>query len=81
MQPSAPVLTFNNYTLLVQAVIAGQGVGMGWGSLVDDLVDSGVLTALRSFTLPSEWGYYLVEINAKDRLPVKRLFIDWLLTE
>jgi hypothetical protein len=44
-------------------------------------VDSGVLTALRSFTLPSEWGYYLVEINAKDMLPVKRLFIDWLLTE
>jgi putative choline sulfate-utilization transcription factor len=81
VQPSAPVLTFNNYTLLVQAVIAGQGVGMGWGSLVDDLVDSGVLTALRSFSLPSEWGYYLVEINAKDMLPVKRLFIDWVLTE
>jgi putative choline sulfate-utilization transcription factor len=81
VKPSEPVLTFNNYTLLVQAAIAGQGVGLGWGNLVDDLVDSGVLTALRSFSLSSEWGYYLVEVNAKDTLPAKRKFVDWLLTE
>ena len=81
VKPSDPVLTFNNYTLLVQAAIAGQGVGLGWGDLVDDLVDTGMLTALRSFSLTSEWGYFLVEINAKDRLPAKQHFIDWLLTE
>jgi putative choline sulfate-utilization transcription factor len=81
VKPSEPVLTFNNYTLLVQAAIAGQGVGLGWGDLVDDLVDSGMLTALRSFSLTSEWGYYLVEINTKDMLPAKQHFIDWLLTE
>ena len=79
--PSEPVLTFNNYTLLVQAAIAGQGVGIGWGTLVDDLVDSGMLTALRSFSLTSDWDYYLVETNAKDMLPAKRHFVDWLLTE
>jgi putative choline sulfate-utilization transcription factor len=81
VKPSEPVLTFNNYTLLVQAAIAGQGVGLGWGDLVDDLVDNGMLTALRSFSLPSEWGYYLVEMNAKDGLPAKQHFIDWLLAE
>lgn len=48
MIPSEPVLTFNNYTLLVQAAIAGQGVGIGWGTLVDDLVDNGMLVALKS---------------------------------
>jgi hypothetical protein len=36
---------------------------------------------LRSFSLTSEWGYYLVEINAKDTLPAKRHFVNWLLTE
>ncbi|MBT3436560.1 MAG: LysR family transcriptional regulator [Oceanospirillaceae bacterium] len=81
VKPSEPVLSFNNYTLLVQAAIAGQGVGLGWGNLVDDLVDSGVLRALRSFSLNSEWGYYLVEVNAKHVLPAKQHFVDWLLTQ
>ncbi|MGY8907517.1 MAG: LysR substrate-binding domain-containing protein [Pseudomonadales bacterium] len=79
--PSEPVLTFNNYTLLVQAAIAGQGVGIGWGALVGDLVDSGMLTALSAFSLTSDWDYYLVEANAQDMLPAKRHFVDWLLTE
>ena len=79
--PSEPVLTFNNYTLLVQAVIAGQGVGIGWGALVGDLVDSGMLKALSAFSLTSDWDYYLVEANAQDMLPAKRHFVDWLLTE
>lgn len=81
VKPSEPVLSFNNYTLLVQAAIAGQGVGLGWGNLVDDLVDSGVLRALRSFSLNSEWGYYLVEVNAKHVQPAKQHFVDWLLTQ
>lgn len=52
--PSEPVLTFNNYTLLVQVAIAGQGVGIGWGTLVDDLVDNGMLVALKSFSIVSD---------------------------
>ena len=79
--PSEPVLTFNNYTLLVQAAIAGQGVGIGWGALVGDLVESGMLTALSAFSLTSDWDYYLVEANTQDMLPAKRHFVDWLLTE
>lgn len=81
VKPSEPVMTFNNYTLLVQAAIAGQGVGIGWGHLVEDLVDSGLLAALPSFSLASKWGYYLVEIDTKDRLLAKQHFINWLLTE
>ena len=78
--PSEPVLTFNNYTLLVQAAIAGQGVGIGWGTLVDDLVDNGMLVALKSFSIVSDWDYYLVETNTNDRLPAKQHFVDWLLS-
>ena len=62
-------------------VFASQGLGMGRGDLVDDIVESDVLTALRSASLPSEWDYYLVEINPKDTLPTNRHFFDWLLTE
>lgn len=40
-------LTFNNYTLLIQAAIAGQGVGLGWRGLVDDLVERGMRSVSR----------------------------------
>jgi putative choline sulfate-utilization transcription factor len=81
VEPSEPVLTFNNYTLLIQAAIAGQGVGIGWGNLVNDLIDSSTLTALHSFSLDSDWGYFLVEPKAQHMLQEKQHFVDWLLAE
>ncbi|MBB1485163.1 LysR substrate-binding domain-containing protein [Oceanospirillum sediminis] len=79
--PGEPVLTFNNYTLLIQAAIAGQGVGIGWGTLVDDLLDSGVLTGLREFSLQTSGGYYVVDPQPQELLHAKQLFMNWLLSE
>ncbi len=79
VEPSEPVLTFNNYTLLLQAAIAGQGVGIGWGTLVDDLLESKVLVGLREFSLHSDSGYYVVEPKPQELLHAKQLFINWLL--
>ena len=81
VEPSEPVLTFNNYTLLIQAAIAGQGLGMGWGTLVDDLLESDVLVGLRQFSLRSDGGYYVVEPKPREQLNSKQYFIDWLLAE
>ncbi|WP_036230301.1 choline sulfate utilization transcriptional regulator [Marinobacterium jannaschii] len=78
---SEPVLTFNNYTLLVQAAIAGQGVGLGWSTLVDDLIDSGVLVGLRDFSLRSDGGYFIAEPKPNELRESKQQFIDWLLSE
>lgn len=77
--PGEPVLTFNNYTLLIQAAIAGQGVGLGWQTLVDDLLTSGVLTALPAFSLASEGGYFVVEPRPAEQTAAKQVFIDWVL--
>ncbi len=79
IQPSEPVLTFNNYTLLIQAVIAGQGLGLGWDTLVDDLIESEVLVGLKQFSLTTDGGYYVMEPNPRERLVAKEHFIDWLL--
>ena len=78
---SEPVLTFNNYTLLVQAAIAGQGLGLGWSTLVDDLIDTGVLVGLRDFSLRSDGGYFIAEPKPNELLDAKQQFIDWLLEE
>ncbi|WP_417227826.1 choline sulfate utilization transcriptional regulator [Amphritea sp.] len=79
--PGEPVLTFNNYTLLIQAAIAGQGLGLGWGTLVDDLIARKVLVGLREFSLSSESGYYVIEPKPNEQLNAKQHFLDWLLTE
>ena len=54
-------LTFNNYQLLLQAALQGQGVGLGWAPLIDALVESRVLLRLASTPLRSERGYFVVE--------------------
>ncbi len=77
--PGEPVLTFNNYTLLIQAAIAGQGVGLGWQTLVDDLLANGLLAALPQFGLVSEGGYFVVEPRPAEQLAAKQAFIDWVL--
>ncbi|MFT6915903.1 MAG: putative choline sulfate-utilization transcription factor [Motiliproteus sp.] len=79
--PGDPVLTFNNYTLLIQAAIAGQGLGLGWATLVDDLIETGVLVGLREFSLSSDSGYYVVEPQPNEHLNAKQHFMDWLLAE
>lgn len=70
-------LTFNNYTLLIQAVIAGQGIGLGWRGLVDDQLASGALVALDGITLTTGAGYGLLDGRAGGA--AKQLFRDWLL--
>ncbi|MBT00812.1 MAG: LysR family transcriptional regulator [Oceanospirillaceae bacterium] len=74
-----PVLTFDNYTLLIQAALAGQGVGLGWGTLVDDLIDRGLLVALRDFTVHTRGGYFLREPRPREPVNAKRHFVHWLL--
>lgn len=78
--PSKPIMEFDNYTLLVQSAIAGQGVGLGWGTLIDDLVDREVLVTLSDFGVKTQGGYYLFvaeDISLPDNSGMKAL-ISWL---
>ena len=76
---ASPVMTMDNYTLLIQAALAGQGVALGWGTLVDRLIENDLLVALRQFTVTTEGGYFLVEPRPKEPVNAKRHFINWLL--
>ncbi|PAU78250.1 LysR family transcriptional regulator [Halomonas salipaludis] len=71
-------LTFNNYTLLIQAVIAGQGIGLGWRGLIDDQLASGVLVGLEGMTLSTGGGYGLIDGRGGGG-SARQLFRDWLL--
>ncbi len=74
-------LTLNNYPLVIQAAIAGQGVALGWTPLVDDLVRNGQLVAAFAPPTRTAHGYCLVEPQAqRSTEPVQR-FRAWMVGE
>ncbi len=80
----APVkrgLEFDNYLVLIQAALDGQGIALGGGRLADDFLARGALVRPIEATLGSERAFYLV---IPSELPVSRpaaLFRDWILAE
>lgn len=76
--PSSGSMRFDNYTLLIQAAIAGQGVAIGWRHLVDELLAQGLLCRVTDVTAVSALGYYVVLPERKRRARLVRSFVDWL---
>lgn len=80
--PPAPgQLRFDNYTLLIQAAIGGQGVAIGWRHLVDNLLAQGLLCRPIAETVLSRLGYYVVLPQRKRRGALIQEFVDWLMAE
>lgn len=75
-----PVMVFNNYTLLIQAAVAGQGVGLGWAHLVDDLLKQGFLTTLSDFSITTDQGY---SVACQQDTPPQAVatFVEWLVEQ
>src|SRR5471032_496170 len=79
--PTPGQLRFDNYTLLIQAAIAGQGVAIGWRRLVDNLLEQNWLCRPISDTVISRFGYYVVQPQRKRRGQLVERFVDWLVAE
>jgi DNA-binding transcriptional LysR family regulator len=79
--PAPGQLRFDNYTLLIQAAIGGQGVAIGWRHLVDNLLAQGLLCRPIAETVISRLGYYVVLPQRKRRGALIQTFVDWLMAE
>lgn len=79
--PAPGQLRFDNYTLLIQAAIGGQGVAIGWRHLVDNLLAEGLLCSPIAATAISRLGYYVVLPQRKRRGELIQRFVDWLMQE
>ncbi|TGG95458.1 LysR family transcriptional regulator [Natronospirillum operosum] len=76
-----PELIFNNYTLLLQAALSGQGVAIGWSPFVEPLLETGALVALTDTAMRSNQGYQIVFPSNRELEPIVLEFIDWLIEE
>ena len=74
-------LRFDNYQLVLQATLLGQGVALGWRPLIDDLAAGGHLLLLAEQPLRTERGYHLIEPTARLGDPIVAQFRRWLLEE
>ncbi|HXH02644.1 MAG TPA: LysR substrate-binding domain-containing protein [Candidatus Competibacteraceae bacterium] len=79
--PRGPMLSFDNYILLIQAAIAGQGVALGWSLLVDELLRVGQLVRALEVSVSSERGYYVLLPEARRVSAAAFPFRQWLLQE
>ncbi|MEB2870531.1 choline sulfate utilization transcriptional regulator [Pseudomonas rhizosphaerae] len=79
--PAPGQLRFDNYTLLIQAAIAGQGVAIGWRHLVDALLDQELLCRPIQGSATSALGYYVVVPQRKRRGQMVQRFLDWVMEE
>lgn len=77
----AGALRFNMYDQLVQAAIAGQGVGLGQRRLMSELLQSGKLVVPFDTKDLGNRAYYMLTSPAGERKTQVRAFSDWLLEE
>lgn len=74
-------LSINDYVLVVQAMLEGQGVALGWHHLIGGLVDKGVLVRLSDQRLITGKDFHVIWPR-EVRLPAEAARVrDWLLAQ
>jgi DNA-binding transcriptional LysR family regulator len=53
-------LLINDYVLVVQAVLAGQGIALGWKHLTDPMIRDGVLLPASGHVLRTDQSFHLI---------------------
>lgn len=74
-------LQINDYVLVVQSVIAGQGVALGWRHLVEGLVGQGVLVRLTDHALVTGMDFHVIWPREATLPRPAQEVRDWLLAQ
>ncbi|MDQ2066569.1 LysR substrate-binding domain-containing protein [Xinfangfangia sp. CPCC 101601] len=74
-------LQINDYVLVLQSVLAGQGVALGWHHLVEGMVEQGTLVPLTDQSLSTGKAFHVIWPK---QIPLSRpaaLVRDWLVAQ
>ncbi len=72
-------LRLNDYALVLQAAMAGEGIAFGWKHISDPLVEKRLLSARRDWAWKTGEGFYLVWSNTRPLGRDATLVRDWIL--
>jgi DNA-binding transcriptional LysR family regulator len=53
-------LRLNDYALVIQAAMAGEGIALGWRHIVDPLIEQNLLARVGNWSVQTGSGFYLV---------------------
>ncbi|ASY61883.1 Glycine cleavage system transcriptional activator [Sinorhizobium sojae CCBAU 05684] len=74
-------LAINDYVLVIQAVLAGEGIALGWEHLIARQVRSGALLPVGGHVLRTGQAFYVVWPRSRELNGQARRVRDWLLEE
>ena len=74
-------LTINEYVLVIQAVLAGEGVALGWQHLIQEQLRSRALVAVGGHALHTNLAFYVVWPRSRELNSQARRVRDWLVEE
>ena len=70
----------NTYPLSIDAAVSGLGLALGWGHLVDHLIDEGKLVRpLNATSVRTDFGYYLLKPSKAHRFKERNQVENWLI--
>ena len=75
----ADAVTFNQITLVFDAVMQGMGVGLGWEFMARERIASGQVRPVSEFVVHTGQADYLVHDRQRVCSPAAQVFRDWLL--
>lgn len=73
-------LRLNDYALVLQAAIAGEGFAFGWHHVTEQMIRQGLLAARRDWAWETGLGFYLVWSSASPLSPQAEKVRDWLVS-
>lgn len=71
-------LQINDYVLVIQAVMEGQGIGLGWRHLTDRLVASGLLVQITDHVMKTGLHFHVAWPKNRELSESARKVRDWL---
>ena len=74
-------LAINDYVLVIQAVLSGEGVALGWRHLIEGQVRSGALVPVGGHVLKTDDAFYIVWPRSRELNGPARRVRDWLQEE
>lgn len=72
-------LRLNDYALVLQAAMAGEGVAFGWKHVTQGLIAKGLLAAREDWSWETGKGFYLVWSKTTPLIPQAERVRDWMI--
>jgi DNA-binding transcriptional LysR family regulator len=77
----ANLFRFNDYSIVLQAAMEGQGVAQGWRHIVEPLIAQGLLVRPIAQSVTTDQPMYIVAPGGRELRPDVLNLKDWLVAE